>query len=345
MTVGFFFLIAYILFSKFLSSPFTEPPVVKIPKVEVIESHSQKIKPLLKLSAETKAVKIITVKAEVAGKVVEILEEKGQNLKVKQPILKIIDNDQVARLAHAQATLAHRTAGFEAAQKLKSKNFMAENTFLEAKANLEAAKASLAKVQYECEQLIVKAPFNGYYENRFVEEGDYVEVSDKLITFIDLSVLKLNTYVSEKDILSIQLNQLATVMINSHATQAKVNYISKVADPKTRTFLVELVMDNSQFNLPEGLTAKVELAREEQQVHILSPSILTLDDQGVIGVMVIENQNQAVFKPVEILQAEAEKIYLKGLPPTITLISVGSEFVKTGQVVEPVFSKDQTVSS
>jgi multidrug efflux system membrane fusion protein len=346
IAVGCFLLIAYILFSKFFSSSVPEPPIVKIPKVEVMESQTQKFKPLLKLSAETKAARIITVRAEVAGKVVEILEEKGQNLQAKQPVLKIIDNDQVARLAHAQAAMTHRTAEYAAALKLKSKNFIAENSFLEAKANLEAAKASLVKAQYECEQLIVKAPFDGYYESRFVEEGDYVGVGDKLITFVDLSVLKLNTHISEKDILSIKLNQSATVIINSSAiTEAKVTYISKVADSKTRTFLVELVMDNSKLNLPEGLTAKVELAREEEQVHIISPSVLTLDDQGIIGIMVIEEQNKATFKPVEILQANAEKIYVKGLPSIITLISVGSEFVKTGQIVEPVFAKAQTVPS
>ena len=54
--------------------------------------------------------------------------------------------------------------------------------------------------------------------------------------------------------------------------------------------------------------------------------------------MIVEQDNKAIFKPVEILQAAAENIYVKGLPETVTIISSGAEFIKNGHVVEPILA-------
>jgi multidrug efflux system membrane fusion protein len=275
--------------------------------VEVVQSTAQTIKPLLTLSAETKANAIVAVCSEISGKVTDITVDKGQEVSNQQPLLKIIDNDRVARLDQGRATVEHRLAEYKSATKLKSKDIIAENSFLQSKVNLETAKAELARVQYEHDQLIVKSPIPGYYQDRVVEVGSYVDVGDKLATIVDLSTLHLVVFVSEKDISSIKVGQTGKVTIDSFKAQvgkaqaeAKVIYISKVADPKTHTYLVELTMDNRQLLLPEGLTAKVDLEKDAEQVHTVSPSVLILDDQGTIGVMTVDKDNKAVFKPVEV---------------------------------------------
>ncbi|WP_165380327.1 efflux RND transporter periplasmic adaptor subunit [Candidatus Finniella inopinata] len=338
---GALLLVTFLLISKVFFKTKEDVPVIKIPRVEVISSTAQITKPLLNLSAETKANALTTLRAEIAGKVTEILVDKGKEVNKGQALLKIVDNDRVARLAQAQAAVNHRLAEYNSATKLKTKNFVAENSFLQAKANLEAANAELAHAQYEHEQLTVSSPIQGYYQDRIVEVGDYVSVGDKLATIADLSILTLNVYVSENDIASIKIGQTAKVCIDTFKAQleAKVTYISKVADPKTHTYLVELTMDNKNLLLPEGLTAKVSLEKDAQTVHILNASVLILDDQGVVGLMIVDADNKAVFRPVELLQATAEKIYVKGLPDTAVVISTGAEFVKNNHVVEPIHSK------
>ena len=256
-------------------------------------------------------------------------------------MLKIADNDRVARLDQAKANVEQRLAEHNSALKLKSKNFVAENAFLQAKANLETANAELVHAQYEYDQLTIKAPIQGYCQECPVDVGDYVNVGDKLATIVDLSVLYLDVYVSENDIANIKIGQTAKIIIDQFKTQreAKVTYISKVADSKTHSYLVELTMDNKDLQLPEGLTAKVDLVKDAEHVHTLSPSVLILDDQGLVGIMSVDQSNKAVFRPVEIVQTSLDKICVKGLPETVTIISNGAQFVKNGHEVELVLAE------
>ena len=141
---GALLLVILLLVNKiFLKHPEHITPL-KIPRVEVIQSTTQANNLLLTLSAETKAKALITVRAEIAGKVTEMVVDKGQEVNKHQPLFKIVDNDRLARLAQAQASVEHRQAEYNSATKLKSKNFVAENSFLQAKANLQTANAELA---------------------------------------------------------------------------------------------------------------------------------------------------------------------------------------------------------
>ncbi len=326
---------------KIFFFPKEKPHMQPIASVQVVDSTAQKIAPTLVLTAQTKAQKIVTLRAELSGKVTEVLEDKGVSVQSQQPLFKLVDKDRAAALAQAQARLDHREAEYNSAKKLKTKDFIAENNFLNAKANLELAKADLAKINYEFDQLTVKAPLCGYYENRFVEAGDYVNPGDRLATIVDLSSLKLISYVSEKEVANIKLNQIAKVTLTPYQQpfEAKVVYCSRVANSKTRTFVVEMVMDNHKTNFPDGLTVKVEIQKEEVKAHALKPSLLTLNEQGIVGVMTVDSGNKAVFLPVEIVQAHENSIFVCGLPDTVKLVTVGADFVKSGQLVTAIPEK------
>jgi multidrug efflux system membrane fusion protein len=75
-------------------------------------------------------------------------------------------------------------------------------------------------------------------------------------------------------------------------------------------------------------------------VHTLSAALLTLADDGTVGVKVVDNDSRAKFYPVEIAGASPEGMQVTGLPDKIRLITVGQGFVTEGQRVDAV-----TVSS
>ena len=70
--------------------------------------------------------------------------------------------------------------------------------------------------------------------------------------------------------------------------------------------------------------------------HFVSPAILTLTDQGVLGVKSLEADNIVGFHPVRILESAPNGVWIGGLPEEVTLITVGQEFVAVGQAVRPV---------
>jgi multidrug efflux system membrane fusion protein len=68
--------------------------------------------------------------------------------------------------------------------------------------------------------------------------------------------------------------------------------------------------------------------------------LLSLADDGTVGVKVVDNDERVKFYPVELAGSTPEGMQVTGLPDDIRLITVGQGFVTEGQRVDAV-----TVSS
>ena len=63
-----------------------------------------------------------------------------------------------------------------------------------------------------------------------------------------------------------------------------IRYVAPVANAATRTFQVELEVDNGDGRLRAGGTAELRIPAETVLAHRVSPSLLTLDDAGNVGI-------------------------------------------------------------
>src|SRR5690606_21686506 len=67
--------------------------------------------------------------------------------------------------------------------------------------------------------------------------------------------------------------------------------------------------------------------------HLLPQSVLTLDDEGAIGVRTVEN-GEVQFYPVTIVSDSRQGVWVTGLPARVDVITVGQDFVVPGQKVD-----------
>lgn len=125
-------------------------------------------------------------------------------------------------------------------------------------------------------------------------------------------------------------------MFNGPELQGTVTYVSPVADAVTRTFTVEVEIPNPDLTLREGQTVELRLPLRRVMAHEISPALMTLDDEGRLGVKTVDENNIVRFHPVNMVSATPEAVWLTGLPETVRIITVGQEYVAAGEVVEPV---------
>jgi len=111
-----------------------------------------------------------------------------------------------------------------------------------------------------------------------------------------------------------------------------LSFLGSAAAADTRTFLAEIVIDNPGGAIPAGISAQVRIATGSEQAHFVSPSVVSLSTEGVIGVKTVENDT-VVFHPVEIVRAEVDGVWVTGLPEQVTLITIGQGFVSDGEDV------------
>lgn len=120
----------------------------------------------------------------------------------------------------------------------------------------------------------------------------------------------------------------------------RVRFISATAEEQTRTFRIELEIDNPEGRLKSGVTADIIVPLAAKPAMLIPPSILTLSDEGVVGLRLVNKGREVEFRPVEILSEQPEGLWIKALPLSSTVITVGQDYVKAGQTVVPVDDPD-----
>ena len=94
-------------------------------------------------------------------------------------------------------------------------------------------------------------------------------------------------------------------------------------------------MPNPGGAVQAGLSATATVNVGTAPAQLLPQSVLTLDDDGVMGVRAVED-SKVKFYPVTIVKDAREGMYVTGLPLKVDVITVGQEFVKAGDTVKAV---------
>ena len=307
--------------------------------VQVLESTAQDYVYIIDVTGRTQASQSVELRAETEGRLVALLKEEGDMVREGDLLARLDMRDRDARVKEAQDRVRQRTIEYNAAQKLEERGFNSTIRLSQAKADLEAAKSALRLAEVSRSQLNIHAPINGTISQQNIERGDYVSIGSALFTIVDLSPIEVVGFVSERYVQDIKKgNRVDIELLGGEIVNGTVSYVSPAANADTRTFRVHVSVENEDLRLKGGLTAELRIPITSKKAHKISPSILTLDDEGHIGVKIVDEGQTAFFRPVKILEDKPDGMWISGLPEKASIITVGQEFVMDGQSVETVMS-------
>lgn len=306
-------------------------------KVRVRQSVARLTMTELVLTGRTEPSRQATLSAETKGRVIAVEAAKGARVTEGDIIVRIESGDREARLAEAKALLRQRQIEYEAARKLSIKGYQSQTRLAQSLAYLRAATARLRQIELDVERTTIRAPFSGVLQDRVVEVGDYLGIGDPLAVIVDLQPVVAIAQVTEREVAGVRLGQPGKVrLVTGDVVDGVVRYVSSVGEDGTRTFRVELEIPNEGGRLAAGLTAELRLPIAEVRAHVVSPALLTLTDDGTIGVKSVDSGGIVRFNPISIVAETPEGLWIAGLPNELTIITVGQEFVLDGQPADPV---------
>jgi len=289
------------------------------------------------LRGRTEASREVRLRAETAGRIVTVPADEGTWVRQGSVVARIERAERTATLAEAKALLRQREIEYNAAKSLAAKGYRADTKLAEAAAQLDAARARVAQIETDIDRTVIRAPFDGRLETRTIELGDYLKEGDPVATIVDLDPVLVVGAVSEREVDDISVGQRATAtLVNSRVLSGKIRYIASVANPATRTFRIEIEVANPGGDVRDGVTTEIRVPATPLRAHFLSPALLTLDDDGRLGVRAVDQANRVLFYPVRIIADRTGGMWIDGLPEEVRLITVGHDFVRAGQVVAPV---------
>lgn len=304
-------------------------------RVAVETLEAEKLSPTLELHGYAKAYATVNVIAETKGQILDFHVSEGETVKKGTVLATLSIEDRKQALQEAEARLKQARKVFEIEKKLAEEDFSSELSTLQAKANLESAEATLIRIKKDFNNTKLLAPFDGIVLRKLYDQGNTLRGGEPVIEFADLKKLKVAVFVAEKDYPHIHKSNQATILFDNHPPQkGKITFVSRSADPKTRTYAVEVLIDNKEEKIPDGMTALVKIPTQLLSVYKINPSALTLNEEGALGIKVVDGNNQVKFYPTTYVQSENDKIWVTGLPEKIRLIKYGGDFVPEGAKVE-----------
>src|SRR4051812_15431316 len=150
-----------------------------IPRVQVTRLAARDRDASLTVRGRTQALHSVDTRAQVEGVVRAIHFEKGDRVKAGDVLCELMVNDRQAKLDEAHALVAERDKESSAATNLLQQGATSLTSQKQAMAALEAARAAERTQQIELANTRIRAPFDGFVDDRYVNAGDYMRVGDK----------------------------------------------------------------------------------------------------------------------------------------------------------------------
>ncbi|AUR03929.1 putative efflux transporter, RND family, MFP subunit [Phaeobacter inhibens] len=297
---------------------------------------------LCKLDPGTRPSTLLEAKARLSEAKIRVpeararLDEARARLKEAQ-----INLTAAAKLSEGGFASETRLASSQAAERSAVAGVATAETGLETtSAGIEAASAQVAAAEKELARLDILAPFDGLLESDTAELGSLMQPGSLCATVIQLETIKLVGYVPETEVNRVTIGAGARAeLANGRNVEGKVTFISRSADPTTRTFEVEITVPNPDLAIRDGQTADIVISAEGSKAHYLPQSALTLNNDGQLGVRVVEDDMTVGFYPIQLLRDEASGVWLGGLPEQANVIVVGQDFVVAGVSVAPTYKE------
>lgn len=306
--------------------------------VQVERFYAQSITPELTIQGETAPSRHVLLKSEVAGKVTKIHKREGDFVKKGELILEIDPKGKVQQLNQAKAVVKQRSLEHKANRSLIGKGLQNETRLAASEAALEAAKAQVEVISIELAGTKIRAPFSGILEDRQVELGSYLRGGDAIIRVMDFNPFIIKGFAAEKDLHLVKAGSKAFgTTLNSEPLEGKIRYVASTGSKASRTFAVELEIPNPSERQADGVTANISIPLNSTDGIFISPALLSLNENGILGAKLVNENQNVEFNPVELIKAEAQGIWIAGLPNPVDLIVVGQSFVSSGEKVNPVF--------
>ncbi len=261
----------------------TPPPTVKASTVVATEAPTPD---MLTLTGSIIADQRSDVTADTQGKVVNVMVERGQHVKLGQPVIQL--DMRSAALSAREASAALQSARVsktladqecERTKTLLEKGAITKSEFDRQNTQCLNAVEQVAQAQARNDMMsksvadgMVRAPFEGTVSEKNVSPGEWVAPGKALFTLVDDDPLKIELSVPEKSVTDVKLQQRVEIIAVSHPDKKFGATVSRLGAEigKSRSLTAEAVLDKDSGLVP-GMFAEAHITIG-QSPHVVLPA-------------------------------------------------------------------------
>lgn len=315
----------------------------RVVRVETTVAAPQTFEERIKLTGTVDAIDDVTISAEAGGRV-DYIAELGTQVQSGTIVARFDERLLKSQAAAAKSEYELAEDTYRRQKALFADSVISELEFENARARRDQAEANYAQAKKQFEDTRLTSPISGRIEARYVEAGELVNPGTPVARVVDTRQVKVTTGVPERYAADIKEGakvdvRLPAVGIEGEAT---LSFVGRVVDPQSRTFPVEIKMQNESGVLKPEMVAELSIERRTIEHAIVIPqNALVHDDLGT-GVFVldeVEGDLVAKRRSVETGASFAGKtVITSGIREGERVVVVGQSNLTDGNLVEVVGS-------
>ncbi len=320
-------------------APPTEPPLVNVTTMTTV-SQSQ-FADTFKLPAVVEPNRIITVSAEVSGRIEKIPLKKGTTVQAGQMLVKLNTDLIKPEYEMAKAQIERDQIEYERMANLVKDDATSKRDLDDATTKLAISKATLEEVTARLDRTRILSPITGPLNDLMVEIGEYVQPGTPIAEIVDINSVKVVVEVPERDVPFFSVGGQATISLDVAEQEklftGKITFISEIADDLTHTTRMEITISNRDMILRSGQIVEAHLNRRILDNIILIPLLSVIPMEDGQTVYVVNNSAEVERRAVKLGIIKGDSVQVThGLEAGEKLIVSGHRLVAPGQKVNIV---------
>lgn len=271
--------------------------VEEAPKVTVTTVHAENVPQLSTYPTTVEADIVNNITPQTASRIKDILVEVGDHVKKGQRLANMdAINLQKARLQVTNDSIEY----------LRTKELYEIGAASQSNFDAITLAYSVSKKTYSnlLENTILTSPISGIITARNYDEGDMYAMAQPLFVVQNITPVKMLINISESNYSKVNKGmevELIAEAFPGETFKGKVNLVYPTIDPRSHTFPVEIIVDNTDEKLRPGMFARVTI-NYGNNFRVVVPDNAVLKQVGADDkyVYVLNDDNTVSYTPVKV---------------------------------------------
>lgn len=279
----------------------------------------------------------VELRAELEGVVESATFAEGDAIQRGAVLVNVSTGQLKVRRDLARSELALAESNFQRDKRLHGKRLIPDSRLEQSRNRRDVAKYTLRLAEIELDKSAVKTPISGTVKTKAVEVGEFLNKGQLIAEILDISKVRALFHVPEREIRHLSPGMRVAVSFDAlpgASHRGVVKTVGLEADRKSRTFPVEVELDNPQRRLLPGMLARVRVRLATHRRQVLVPRYAVLEREAGRAVFVARN-GQAEERFIETGADAGEEIQvLNGLSFGDQLVVAGQQMLTDNEPIE-----------
>ncbi|MCC5941188.1 MAG: efflux RND transporter periplasmic adaptor subunit [Balneolaceae bacterium] len=271
--------------------------------VETVTIVEGDFEDFIRLTGTVEALEDATISAEASGRILSI-SDRGDRVQRGGVIARLDDRVIQAQFDAAKTGFELAEDTFNRLEALYADSIISTQDFRSSRAQRDQAKAQLNQAEKMLQDSNIEAPFSGRVEERMVRTGELINPGQPVVRLVNTDRVRILAGIPERYAGEIGEGSEAQVSIRSlggDIFNSTISYAGNVIDPDTRTFTVEIELENPGERIKPDMVVDLRVKRSTLTNVIIIPRTAVLrDEEGVTVFRSADSNGRKVAELVNI---------------------------------------------